>query len=92
MDRNGAQGRNVSEKLDFVVAFVPFGNERPGSDFDAADMVVPEQVRLATIEFGATGKPRKSLLGQHGDPVVDRLQVGFVGAIHEAGQNKKRSE
>ena len=49
VDRNGAKRRNASEKLDFVVAFVPFGSERTRRDFDSADMVVSEQIRFAVI-------------------------------------------
>ena len=49
MDRNGAKRRYASKKLDFVVAFVPFGSEWTGCDLDAADMVVSEQIRFAII-------------------------------------------
>ena len=49
VDRNGPERRNASEKLDFVVAFVPFGRERARRDFDSADMVVPIQIRLTVI-------------------------------------------
>ena len=85
MYRNGPQRRNVSEKLDFVIGFVPFGDEGTRGYFDAADVVVAKQIRLAAVQFRIAREPGKSLLGQHRDVVVNRLQIGFVRSIHWTG-------
>ena len=88
-DGNGAQRRLVSEKLDFGVAFVPFGDERARRDSDSADVVVAKKIGFTEVVISAATESGNSLPSQHRYPIVDRLKAGFAGSVHEVGQAKR---
>ena len=88
-DGNGAQRRLVSEKLDFSVAFVPFGDKRARCDSDSADVVVAKKIGFTEVVISAATESGNSLPSQHRYPIVDRLKAGFAGSVHEVGQAKR---